>query len=110
MNPPAQMQSMNVARTVEVSSEQLEEFISRNSLDERAAGALRECPSDLWGMVLDRGDVNECRNPSAVISRRIRDAAEAGSKDTSYAPSQHGERQSMNLESTVEDFVRANGP
>lgn len=55
----------------------VEEFIMNgitNGLDEKAADMLREAPAHVQKIVMDRGDLADCRNPSAVVSSRIREA------------------------------------
>lgn len=59
-------------------STEVEAFIITNGLDERAAKALREEPSAVQTVVIQRGGCAECSNPSATVLGRIRDANHAG--------------------------------
>jgi len=53
---------------------EIDDFLKRNEVDERAAGDLRDCAPELQRKVLDRGDLNSARNSSAALIVRIRDA------------------------------------
>lgn len=56
----------------------VEEFITANDLDERAADSIRGCNPEVQQVVMERGDLTDCRNPSAVILARIKDAGKRG--------------------------------
>ncbi|CAK9076022.1 unnamed protein product [Durusdinium trenchii] len=56
------------------SVEELEDFIHDNSLDERAASALRTAAQWLQRQVLDQGSLHTCRDPNAGLMGRIRRA------------------------------------
>lgn len=58
--------------------EEVDDFISANGVDERAAADLRECPASVQRAVLARGDLSTARNPSAALLVRIRDARVGG--------------------------------
>jgi len=81
---------------------EVDEFLKRNEVDERAAGDLRDCPPDLQRKVLDRGDLNSARNSSAALIVRIRDAR-MDAKDAIRGP-----RQNQGLPSTKElnEFIQ----
>eukprot|EP00418_Pyrodinium_bahamense_P000548 CAMPEP_0179014226 /NCGR_PEP_ID=MMETSP0796-20121207/2140_1 /TAXON_ID=73915 /ORGANISM="Pyrodinium bahamense, Strain pbaha01" /LENGTH=776 /DNA_ID=CAMNT_0020709769 /DNA_START=72 /DNA_END=2402 /DNA_ORIENTATION=+ len=53
---------------------QVEGFIASNSLDDKAADALRTCEPHVQQVVMARGDLSSARNPSAALLARIRDA------------------------------------
>merc|ERR1711933_647518 len=55
---------------------EVEDFIKENKLDEMAARQLRLVDPQIQELVLVRGSLEGCRNPSAVIGARIRDAKE----------------------------------
>jgi len=55
-------------------AEDVEDFISRWGLDEKAAEAMREAPAEVAAHVIDRGGLAECRNPNAVVLARIGEA------------------------------------
>lgn len=54
--------------------EEVDAFLKRNDVDERAASDLRDCPPEMQRKVIDRGDLNNARNSSAALIVRIRDA------------------------------------
>lgn len=54
--------------------EEVEEFITSSGLDERAADAFRGCNPDVQRIVLDRGGLEDARNPSSAVLGRIKDA------------------------------------
>lgn len=56
----------------------VEEFITAQSLDERAAASLRGASPAVQQVVMERGDLSDCRNPSAVILSRVKDANRQG--------------------------------
>lgn len=55
---------------------EVEEFIKENNVDEMAAKQLRMVDRRTQESVLARGSLDRCRNPSAVIGARIREAKE----------------------------------
>lgn len=61
------------------SKEEIDEFITANGVDDRAAADLRECAPNVQRAVLARGDLSTARNPSAALLVRIRDARVGGS-------------------------------
>merc|ERR1719291_839778 len=60
------------------SSHEVEDFIMRNGLDEKAANSLRELGPDQQGVVLSRGDLTNAQNPSSALMVRIKDAQAGG--------------------------------
>jgi len=54
--------------------EAVESFIAENSLDESAARSLRGESAQVKQIVIDRGSLVECANPSSALIGRIRDA------------------------------------
>jgi len=50
----------------------IEAFIARNDLDERAADAVRGCTPEVQQMVVAKGDMKECHNPGSVVMTRIK--------------------------------------
>jgi len=56
----------------------VEEFITRNGVDEKAANSLRELRPDQQGTVLARGDLTNAQNPSSALMIRIKDAQAGG--------------------------------
>eukprot|EP00927_Polykrikos_kofoidii_P026189 TRINITY_DN23362_c0_g1_i1.p1 TRINITY_DN23362_c0_g1~~TRINITY_DN23362_c0_g1_i1.p1 ORF type:complete len:582 (-),score=98.03 TRINITY_DN23362_c0_g1_i1:77-1822(-) len=67
---------MGVAGTAGSStiSQEVHSFIGENRLDEKAAMNLMAEPPQIQRMVLDRGSVRDCTNPSSALIGRIRDA------------------------------------
>merc|ERR1719188_837926 len=59
-------------------SHEVEAFIMRNGLDEKAANSLRELRPDQQGTVLARGDLTNAQNPSSALMVRIKDAQAGG--------------------------------
>jgi hypothetical protein len=53
-----------------------EKFIGANSLDERAANALRGCAPKVQQVAMGKGNLKGCTNPSAAMLGCIRDATE----------------------------------
>lgn len=52
----------------------VEAFIMKNNVDSSAASKLRALPPEQQKIVMDRGDLQDARNPNAVLMGRIRDA------------------------------------
>jgi len=53
-------------------------FITENGLDERAQEVLAGCTEEVHKLVMERGDVKDCRNPSSVILGRIKEIHSSG--------------------------------
>eukprot|EP00928_Gymnodinium_smaydae_P047196 TRINITY_DN31483_c0_g1_i1.p1 TRINITY_DN31483_c0_g1~~TRINITY_DN31483_c0_g1_i1.p1 ORF type:complete len:337 (-),score=62.43 TRINITY_DN31483_c0_g1_i1:103-1113(-) len=53
-------------------------FIARNNIDANAGQKLKSLPPDLMRQVVERGDLQEARNPNAVLMSRIREAERSG--------------------------------
>mmetsp|Transcript_47944 Transcript_47944/g.104290 ORF Transcript_47944/g.104290 Transcript_47944/m.104290 type:complete len:307 (-) Transcript_47944:172-1092(-) len=60
--------------TVARSSEDVEDFIKINDVDDSAANSLRSSSPGTQRAVLARGDLTSARNPSSALLARIRDA------------------------------------
>jgi len=57
--------------------EELEAFIRDNQIDERAQEALYSAPPSAIRFVLERGGLQDTRNPSSAVLARLRDANQA---------------------------------
>merc|ERR1719230_460782 len=53
-------------------------FIARNNIDASAAASLRALSHEGRQQVMGRGDLQDARNPNAVLMGRIRDAQRLG--------------------------------
>lgn len=58
-------------------AEDVESFIKGNQIDESAADSLRSSSPTIQRIVLARGELSNCRNPSSALLARIRDARHA---------------------------------
>jgi hypothetical protein len=67
------------------SSPPVEEFIMVNNLDDRAAQALLSQTEDVQNSVVERGSLQDARNPSSAVLGRIRDAT-GGGKGGRFSP------------------------
>jgi len=56
----------------------VESFIAMNRIDAKAAEMLRKEAPDFQQVIMDRGSLLECSNPSAVLIARIRDTKKKG--------------------------------
>eukprot|EP00928_Gymnodinium_smaydae_P042950 TRINITY_DN2887_c0_g2_i1.p1 TRINITY_DN2887_c0_g2~~TRINITY_DN2887_c0_g2_i1.p1 ORF type:complete len:542 (+),score=144.91 TRINITY_DN2887_c0_g2_i1:76-1626(+) len=56
---------------------EVDQFLKRNAVDARAGATLREEAPEVQAAVLDRGDLQDCLNPSAALLGRIRAAKDA---------------------------------
>lgn len=65
-----------------VSGTNVEAFIVKNSVDASAAAKLRALSPEQQRIVIDRGDLQDARNPNAVLMGRIRDAERSGGGDS----------------------------
>mmetsp|Transcript_32594 Transcript_32594/g.69920 ORF Transcript_32594/g.69920 Transcript_32594/m.69920 type:complete len:191 (-) Transcript_32594:553-1125(-) len=63
--------------------DEIDDFCDDNNLDDRAAQQLKEASGLVQQIVLDRGGLTDCRNPSAVCLARIRDAKAKEGKPSS---------------------------
>lgn len=81
----------------------VEEFIIENWLNEEAAESLRQCEPDIQRMVLARGSLQSCRDPSGGCYGRIRDArnGKLAAQDMMSTPAGQLEE--------VEKFISDNG-
>jgi len=60
--------------TITVSSDAVEVFLAENGIDDKAANTLRGEPPQVQQLVLDRGPLSDCTNPSSALVSRIREA------------------------------------
>jgi len=58
----------------------VEVWLLENKIDDKAADAVRACSPEAQQMVVDEGDVANCRNPSAVVMSRIKDSCGLGAQ------------------------------
>merc|ERR1719203_1944843 len=58
-------------------AEDIDEFVRKSAVDDRAAASLRAEDESTQRAVLERGDMSDCRNPSASLIARIRVAKES---------------------------------
>lgn len=56
------------------SREEVDHFCSNNRLDDNAGAIFKKEPADIQANVIDRGSLAECKNPSAALMGRLRDA------------------------------------
>jgi len=95
------------------SREEVEQFCAENRLDPNAANIFRREPPDIQANVIDRGSMAECKNPSAALMGRLRDARQnrfkpvGGSRGTGSTPTLglHG---GGGIAKDVEDFIEQN--
>lgn len=64
--------------TMQGSAVDVESFIALNKIDDSAANRLRSCPDHIRRAIIDRGNLQDARNPNAVLMGRIRDAENSG--------------------------------
>lgn len=89
--------------------ETLESFIKDSGVDARAADALRSEAEAVQRAVLDRGEMSECRNPSASLMARIKVAKDnlaSRNRSPPRASSCRGHSGPSNTE--LDDFVKDN--
>jgi len=56
------------------STEEIEDFITANGVDDHAASVFRECEPEVQARVIERGFVADKKNPSAALLTRIRES------------------------------------
>lgn len=91
-----------------ITEDEVEQFISSNGIDEHAAGALRDLPTGLQAVVIDRGGLGNARNPSSVLLSRIRDTQGVLSGVPPPPPpgvARQGRRGRADLAECVEKFI-----
>jgi len=84
-----------------VSPDRVEDFLREYGIDDHAANALRDCSPAVQAAVIERGALDNARNPSSVLLARIRKASSEGSR---APPSPRDGR----LAGRVEEFLRQN--
>lgn len=67
-----------------VTSQEVEQFIVDNRLDDSAARALMSVSPDIQANVMDRGSLAVTMNPSSAVMGRIRDAKTASNSSRSF--------------------------
>jgi len=72
--PPPQEQHAALEDKRTASREEVDRFASTNRLDDSAAALFKKEPADIQANVIDRGSLAECKNPSAALMGRLRDA------------------------------------
>merc|ERR550532_3001680 len=94
------------------SREEVDRFVSGNRLDDQAAALFKKEPADIQANVIDRGSLAECKNPSAALMGRLRDARQnrfkpvGGSRGLGSAPTLGPGASGSSQE--VEDFIAEN--
>jgi len=87
-------------------SDDLETFISENTLDDRAAELLRATAPEVQAAVMARGSLRDTRNPSSAVLGRIKDA-QAGQKQQSWGGGGNAAPSSQpGLYGNVDDFIQ----
>merc|ERR1719215_1908206 len=64
------------------SREEVDRFVSENRFDPQSAAIFKKEPADIQAHVIDRGTMAECKNPSAALMGRLRDARQQRFKPT----------------------------
>eukprot|EP00927_Polykrikos_kofoidii_P028705 TRINITY_DN24990_c0_g1_i1.p1 TRINITY_DN24990_c0_g1~~TRINITY_DN24990_c0_g1_i1.p1 ORF type:complete len:1638 (-),score=319.69 TRINITY_DN24990_c0_g1_i1:93-5006(-) len=100
---PSQQVHPDVIPTTPRSSlpDEVEDFVAKCDLDDRAAEALRRCSPTVQQVTIDRGVIEGARNPSALLLSRIREIQNSmigGGYD-----------KLADIQREVEDFIAANG-
>eukprot|EP00927_Polykrikos_kofoidii_P000047 TRINITY_DN10021_c0_g2_i1.p1 TRINITY_DN10021_c0_g2~~TRINITY_DN10021_c0_g2_i1.p1 ORF type:complete len:1886 (-),score=379.42 TRINITY_DN10021_c0_g2_i1:126-5783(-) len=102
--------------------EEVDKFLQRNTVDSRAAAALRAEAQVVQKSVLDRGDLHDCLNPSAALMGRINVAKEAAAFEARKAGggggspagsggssgSTSGKSRDTSMHAEVEEFIKEN--
>merc|ERR1719215_777684 len=82
----------------------VDSFIAKNGIDAGAGQKLKSLPPDLMRSVIERGDLQEARNPNAVLMSRIREAERSGVSATAVVPAS----QVSPGDPVTEEFIQAN--
>lgn len=85
-SPPPQPISSTPSTGGGPSQREIDDFIRDNDIDEMASRQLREADPATQRSVLDRGGLTDCRNASAVLLARIRDAKQVRAQPTFSQP------------------------
>merc|ERR1719215_2148050 len=64
------------------SREEVDRFVSENRFDPQSAAIFKKEPADIQARVINRGTMDECKNPSAALMGRLRDARQQRFKPT----------------------------
>merc|ERR1719215_327964 len=89
----------------------VEDFIKRSAVDDRAAAVLRGEDEKTQRAVLDRGEMSDCTNPSAALMARIRVAKESsggGSARPRSPPRGSGPMEGAPTQKEIDDFIKDN--
>jgi len=88
--------------------DQVEDFIVQNKVDDDAANALRNCPTEVQRAAIERGVVS-ARNPSSALLARIRDArAAVGAPRIGGGSNRAPSASAVPLHIRIEDFLLDN--
>lgn len=93
------------------SREEAERFARESRLDNSAADIFLKEPADVQANVIDRGSLGECKNPSAALMGRLRDARQNRFKPTGGANGGHAPSLGLGggtKPSEVEAFIEQN--
>jgi len=96
------------------SREEVDDFIRNNRLDDSAGAIFKKEPADIQANVIDRGSLAECKNPSAALMGRLRDARQnrykpiGGARGTGEAPTLTTGIAAGGIAKDVEDFINTN--
>lgn len=86
--------------------------MENNKIDDRAAATLRACDLEVQRIVLERGDMTDCTNPSSALMGRIRQAKEQASGERrsfgGHGHYSHGGGGGGTASEDVEDFIKEN--
>lgn len=69
------IQHANSGVAIGIYAREVESFIAAHNFDEKAKDILRTASNQVQRIVLDRGPLHECENPSAAVLVRAREAA-----------------------------------
>mmetsp|Transcript_30732 Transcript_30732/g.89187 ORF Transcript_30732/g.89187 Transcript_30732/m.89187 type:complete len:330 (+) Transcript_30732:1-990(+) len=95
------------------SRDEAEDFAKNNRLDESAQAIFLKEPPDIQANVIDRGSLAECKNPSAALMGRLRDARQnrfkpvGGNRGTGDTPTL-GYGGNTSIAHDVEVFIEQN--
>lgn len=94
------------------SREEVDRFVAGNRLDDQAGALFKKEPADIQANVIDRGSLAECKNPSAALMGRLRDARQnrfkpvGGNRGSGSAPTLGPGASGSSHE--VEEFIAEN--
>jgi len=90
--------------------DEVEDFIRRSAVDHRAADSLRACSPAVQQACVERGVIENARNPSALLLSRIKEVSsmQPGGGGKGGPPPFHDERPMRDIRDEVEDFIMNN--